>query len=259
MTANKIKIIFLGTNGWYDTATGNTICVLIDAPEAYIVLDAGNGIYKLDRYIKENKPIYLFLSHFHLDHIIGLHILAKFKFKQGIDIYVQPGTKEFIRNFINRPLTAPIRILPTKVRISEFPCWVNRHTKNFGVAVKALPLRHVERCFGFRFDFNGKVISYCPDTGVCENAVKLSKGADLLIAECAFKTGQKSDKWPHLNPTTAAEIAKKAVAKKLALVHFDAEVYKTLAERKQAGKQARKIFRRTIASEDGMIMTIGGK
>ena len=81
----KIKVIFLGTNGWYDTATGNTVCVLIDAPEAYVVLDAGTGLYKLDQYIKDRKkPIYLFLSHFHFDHIIGLHAMAKFRFKQGM-------------------------------------------------------------------------------------------------------------------------------------------------------------------------------
>lgn len=237
---NIIRVTFLGTNGWYDTETGNTICVLIETPKEYVVLDAGNGIYKLDRYIKTRKPIHLFISHFHLDHIAGLHILAKFKFKQGIRIYVQKGAKGLIRGFINRPFTAPIRILSTKVRIYEYPPWV-----------KALPLRHVERCFGFRFDFDGKVVSYCPDTGVCENAVRLSKGADLLIAECAFKAGQKSDKWPHLNPLTAAKIAERAGAKRLALVHFDAAVYQTLKERKEGEKQARKIFRNSVAARDG--------
>ena len=65
------KIIFLGTNGWYDTDTGNTICILIDSPLFTIILDAGNGIAKLDRYADFNKPAYLFLSHFHLDHIAG--------------------------------------------------------------------------------------------------------------------------------------------------------------------------------------------
>ena len=88
-----MKIIFLGTNGWYDTKTGNTICTLIDAKDYFIVLDAGNGFHKLDRYFNKEKPIYLFLSHFHLDHIIGLHILDKFVFKQGISIYGQKGTK----------------------------------------------------------------------------------------------------------------------------------------------------------------------
>ena len=58
---------FLGTNGWYSSKTGLTPCVLIDSKEGYIVLDAGEGIQKLDKYITDDKkPIYLFLSHFSL-------------------------------------------------------------------------------------------------------------------------------------------------------------------------------------------------
>jgi len=75
-----MKVYFLGTNGWCDTDLGNTLCVLVETKQAYIVFDAGNGLFKLDKYIKDNRPIYLFLSHFHLDHIIGLHSLNKFYF-----------------------------------------------------------------------------------------------------------------------------------------------------------------------------------
>ncbi len=72
-----MKIIFLGTNGWYTTQTGNTPAVLIDSKNHYVVFDAGNGIYKLDQYITEPKPISLFISHFHIDHVSGLHSLGK--------------------------------------------------------------------------------------------------------------------------------------------------------------------------------------
>ncbi len=46
-----MNVVFLGTNGWYDTDTGNTICTLIATPEAVVVLDAGYGLAKLDREI----------------------------------------------------------------------------------------------------------------------------------------------------------------------------------------------------------------
>jgi len=36
-----MKITFLGTNGWYDTDCGNTICTLLETTKAYILLDAG--------------------------------------------------------------------------------------------------------------------------------------------------------------------------------------------------------------------------
>jgi len=62
-----VKIFFLGTNGWFNTETGVTPCILIDSKEAYIVLDAGGGIYKLNQHITDTKkPIYLFISHLHI-------------------------------------------------------------------------------------------------------------------------------------------------------------------------------------------------
>jgi len=53
-----VKVIFLGTNGWYDTLTGNTVSTLVKTRDYNIVLDAGNGIAKLSRYMDDNKPTY---------------------------------------------------------------------------------------------------------------------------------------------------------------------------------------------------------
>ncbi len=101
-------------------------------------------------------------------------------------------------------------------------------------------------------EIDGKVVSYCPDTGYCENAVILSRGADLLIAECAYKTGQGSEEWPHLNPETAARIACEAKVKRLALVHFDARLYPTMEDRRESEAVARSIFPNAFAAYDDM-------
>ena len=251
MPKNEIKITFLGTNGWYDTDTGNTICVLIETPREYVVLDAGNGLYKLDQYIKDNKPIYLFLSHFHLDHIEGLHTLAKFRFKQGMTICVQKGGKKLLDSIIKQPFTLALKDLKMKAQVVE----LSESKKNFPFLEATLQLYHISRCIGFRFNFGGKIVSYIPDTGVCDNAVKLAQRADVLIAECAMKPGTGSDDWPHLDPITAAGIAKKARAGRLVLVHFDAEIYKTQKDRKIAQKQAKGIFNNVMAANDDSEIT----
>ena len=82
-----MKIVFLGTNGWYDSATGNTVCILIETDEASILLDAGNGLYKADRYIGPEKPVNLFISHTHLDHIIGLHLLPNRRLQHQVILF----------------------------------------------------------------------------------------------------------------------------------------------------------------------------
>lgn len=247
-----MKITFLGTNGWYDTNTGNTICTLIETNGHFIILDAGNGFYKIDKHIKKEKPIYLFLSHFHLDHIIGLHILNKFKFQQGIRIYGRKGTKRILKEIINDPFTVPFEKLPYPVEIYELPEKIN----TIPFLAKSKFLVHPSSCLGYRLELEGKIITYCPDTGVCENAIKLARNADLLIAECSLKSSQHYENWPHLNPEEAAEIAKEAKVKKLILTHFNANLYRTLKERKEAQKVARTIFKNTISAIDDMEIKI---
>ena len=247
-----MKVIFLGTNGWYDTGTGNTICVLINTGSEYIILDAGNGLQKIDKYITDDKPVYLFLSHFHLDHIIGLHILGKFNFLQGIHIYGQRGTKEILNTLINQPFTMPFSGLSYSVDIAELP----EERKSLPFQMDFKPLLHSSLTLGYRFRLDGKVITYCPDTGYCENAVKLAEDADLLITECAYKSGQQNEEWPHLNPETAARLALEAKAKRLALVHFDADIYRSIDERSDAESNAGSIFDNTIAASDGMQLEV---
>ncbi len=245
-----MKAVFLGTNGWYDTATGNTICTLLKTESAHILLDAGNGLYKADRHIAADdpRPVYLFLSHFHFDHIVGLHTLNSFSFPGGLVICGPAGSRDILEHLVNRPFTAPLSSLPYRVTIHEFP----GESARLPFPVESLPLVHADHTIGFRIELDGKVVSYCPDTGYCANAVILARSADLLIAECAYRTGQGSESWPHLNPETAARIAVEAKAKRLALTHFDAKLYLTPEDRMESETVARGIFKNAFAAMDDM-------
>lgn len=256
-----MKIVFLGTNGWYDTETGNTTCTLIETRDYYIILDAGNGFYKLNNciphiesnqqeieYQKLNKSIYLFLSHFHMDHIEGLHSLNKFNFNQGINIYGQLGTKKALNTIINEPYTVPFRKLPFEVYIHELD--EGQYNVPFTLECRFLP--HSSKCLGYRFEIDGKIIAYCTDTGMSENAVKLAKNADLLITECSFKIGESNPEWPHLNPEDAIQIAKDADAKILALTHFDANNYRSIEERDEILTTMKDNFQDIVVAHDNM-------
>lgn len=248
-----MKVTFLGTNGWYDTKTGNTICTLIETSKYFIIFDAGNGFYKIDKYIKNSrKPIYLFLSHFHLEHIIGLHILNKFKFEQGISIYGQPGAKKILNEIIAAPYTASLKSLPYKVEINELTEGIHK----IPFSVRCEFLIHASSCLGYWIKVDGKIISYCTDTGICKNLQELAQNADLLITECGLKSGEKNENWPHLNPEDSAKVAKEAGAKKLVLTHFDAAKYRGLNERKESEKKAKTIFKNTIAAYDSLEIKI---
>jgi ribonuclease BN (tRNA processing enzyme) len=245
-----LKIIFLGTNGWYDTATGNTVCALIRAGDQDIILDAGIGFYKIGQYIPagDEKPATLLISHFHLDHIYGLHMLVKGRFPHGLTICGPAGTRQIINTIVNSPFTVSLERLPFATTVCELP----EQTGRLPFPVKVKPLLHSGITLGFRMEIDGKIIAYCPDTGYCENAVELARSADLFITECAYKSGESDPDWPHLNPETAARIAVEAGAKKLVLTHFSAGTYLTLAERKVSEQAARVSFANTVAAVDDM-------
>lgn len=250
-----MKIIFLGTNGWYSSPTGDTPCILIDSQDHYVVLDAGNGIYKLDKYISADKPISLFISHFHIDHISGLHTLNKFDFKQGIDVYVGQGRTKDFETIVNPPFTVGYKYKPeniyklkTEIRLHE----LSEAIQNIPFKAAAIEQHHAYIDHGFVVKLEGKTIAYTGDCGFTDASRELAKGADILICECSNKKTEKPDNWGHFDPPQAGNLAKESKVEQLILTHFGAHLYKTLGERKWAEKEARKIFKNSIAATDGM-------
>lgn len=254
-----MKIYFLGTNGWYSSPTGDTPCILIDSKDHYVIFDAGNGIYKIDKYIKEDKPISLFLTHFHIDHVSGLHMLGKFNFKQGIDIYFANGRKKDFETFVNPPYTIGINYdkknilnLKTKIRLHE----LDEGDNNVGFPVEMRKLYHGYENHGFKVTLGKKSIVYSGDTKIASNGLLLAKGADLLIHECSNIVSSEKDEWGHTDPIQTAKFARDAGVKKLVMTHFGASLYDTLEKRKVAKKKAQKIFQNTIAATDDLILEI---
>lgn len=254
MQASKyMKLTFLGTNGWFDnTNTGNTPSALIETVEAYVVLDAGFGFAKLGQYIKTEKPIYVFITHLHLDHVCGFHALPLFNFKQGITILFPKKMEKFLKNFINHPYMMPVNDLPFSVNFVGLK--EGEYKKPIKFISKAL--KHVDSTLGYRLYIDNKIISYCSDTAICKNDYLLAQDSDVLIHESAFKNKPTDNSWGHSSPEEAAELAKKTNVKKLILTHFGANSYKTLESRKQAEQTAKNIFPNSQIAMDGLEIEI---
>lgn len=254
-----MKIAFLGTNGWYTTPTGNTPCILIDSKDHYVIFDGGNGLYQIDQYIKEDKPISLFISHFHLDHVNGLHILNKFAFPQGIDVYVGEGRKKDFDILVHPPYT--IGYVQQEENIGQLRTQIRLHELTQGEHKTPFPIRcqelyHAYRDHGYRIELEGKTVAYSGDTGVGPNSYTLFQDADVLIHECSLKESPSENVWGHTDPVTTAQLAKDAGVKQLVLTHFDASQYTDFSMRDEAAKKAQHIFPETIAAKDGMIITL---
>lgn len=68
----------------------------------------------------------------------------------------------------------------------------------------------------------GQVFAFVMDTRMCDAAIELARGADLLVCESTYlsEDADKAREHGHLTASEAATIAKEAGARKLVLAHF---------------------------------------
>lgn len=95
----------------------------------------------------------------------------------------------------------------------------------------------------------GKKVSFILDTGINENCYKIAKNSDLLICESTYtkKEEELAADYRHLTAGQAAQIAKKADAKRLILTHIS-QRYEN--KEKQILKEAKKTFKNVEIAED---------
>ncbi|MBX4212380.1 ribonuclease Z [Candidatus Pacearchaeota archaeon] len=109
-----------------------------------------------------------------------------------------------------------------------------------GKKIKASSVSHLEK---------GRKVAFVLDTGMTDRAIIISRDADLLIAESTFSSqeAEQAKEYKHLTAADAANIAKKAKAKKLILTHIS-QRYEHIP--KVIEKDAKKIFKNVIIAKD---------
>ena len=100
----------------------------------------------------------------------------------------------------------------------------------------------------------GRKVGYSGDTRPSARLARFFAGADLLIFDSTFapKDAEKALDRKHSTSTEAAELARKARVKRLALTHFSAR-YRSVSS---LVSQARKVFPVTFAASDGMFVEV---
>lgn len=246
-----MKITALGTNGWFDSETGQTMCTLVQTDDLSILFDAGFGIQKARALLDFKKPAVLFLSHLHYDHTAGLHLLGLFPFAFPLKVILPAGQKNAFFQMGGYPYTADwTKALPNGIEIYD-----TDELEKAGLPFKltVLPLQHPVPDMGYRLEWaDGKTLAYLTDTGYCENAVTLGMDADLIITECGALPGTVKPGWGHMEPELCAKLGNVTRAKRILLTHFSAGDYPTLGRREEVVSTARPLYPNLITGTDGL-------
>jgi ribonuclease BN (tRNA processing enzyme) len=214
-----MKLVLLGTTGYHPNDHRHTACMML--PESGVVLDAGTAMFRVRDYLATDT-LDIFLTHSHLDHVVGLSFLFDVLVDRQVDHVTVHAQREKIAAIQNH-LFAP-ELFPARVP-AEFRAIVEKVHLPDGGVVTHFPLEHPGGALGYRLDWPGRSLAYVTDTTARPDADYLQhiRGVDVLIHECYF-TDEHRDwaaKTGHSCATAVVELARDAEVGRLLLVHIN--------------------------------------
>ncbi len=219
-----MHVELLGTGGYYANDRRHTSCILFS--DLNLVLDAGSSLYRIaERF--QGDELRLFLTHAHLDHIVGLPYLLMPLLLKKLKRVTLYGTEETLAAVQNHLFSIPL--FPISVPLLYEPIADSgslelspRHT----ISWQTLP-SHPGHSMAYRVDDreNGRRTSVCYVTDTCVDGTysDFIRETDLLIHECNFPDHQAdlAARSGHSIASDVARLAANVQARRLVVVHVD--------------------------------------
>jgi phosphoribosyl 1,2-cyclic phosphodiesterase len=245
---------------------GNTACIELrfEGPDRIMILDAGSGIRGLAGFLMAHDlkrgplNLELFLTHTHLDHILGFPFFVPLYIPQSRVKVYGPVTFEegSLQDVMAGQLSYryfPVRLEQLLSKIEYIDLAEGVLDLGDGIILKTIYLNHSLLCLGYRFEWEGKVLCTAYDTEpfrnlfVCdpkdpsydeamaiegeaaaqaanERIESFYADADLLIHDTQYTQEEyEAGKigWGHSSFEQAVAAARRANVKRLALFHHE--------------------------------------
>ena len=225
------RVIPLGINGFFPSFGRHTMSVLVLTGDEAFLLDAGTGVARLQEphvvdLVRSYRCLNVILSHYHLDHIVGLPYLTSV-WKQGrVRIYapgkpfVEADAVQTLSRFLAPPhfpvslenFPIPIEIVPVKDPLLKIGA----------SSIRFRSQNHPGGSAGICLD---NKIAYVTDTTVEEDTQTFVKGVRLLMHEVFLTDSEaKADKVEasrHSYPSGVAKLARDAGVVNLMPIHHN--------------------------------------
>lgn len=244
-----MRLHLLGTGGYHPNERRHTACLML--PELGIVLDAGTAFFRMREHLA-TRELDIYLSHAHVDHIVGLTFLHGLL--EGTDV-----ERVTVRGDERKLAAIGAHLFDTDLFPAgfawEFAPLAEEEPLAGGGKLTHFSMQHPGTSLGFRLDWPDRSMAYVTDTTASLSAdyVERIRGVDLLIHECYYPDGMERQAvdFGHSTATPVAEVAREVGAGRLLLVHIDPMLPKDDPVG-IAGMRA--IFPETEVAEDGMVV-----
>ncbi|MBQ7677480.1 MAG: MBL fold metallo-hydrolase [Lachnospiraceae bacterium] len=231
-----ITINILGTRGSvpvsgaaYALYGGATSCVSVSCKDTRIFLDAGSGIICAPCAAEANVAV--MLSHFHLDHMIGLPFFKTlFDKKSSVAIYGRMRSEKSLADALQVLLSPPY----WPVGIHDYPADtalydIEPHFSFGDFTVDTMEGAHPGGSTIYKLSAGDKSFVYATDFEhneiVNDELIHFAKNTDLLLYDAQYTESEYQPHFGfgHSTPEVGIRIAKKAGAKRLLFTHHAPE------------------------------------
>lgn len=215
---------------------GHTTSFSLETGQALLLFDAGSGITETNLILAEaagSKKIALFLTHFHLDHLLGLMGLKMLYCPDSqLDVYgAAPSTDESLQGLLSaffdqRFWPVPLGTMASTIRYHELSPG-NGNVRLEDVTVHWQPIPHTQLCLAYQLHTPGGSITIAtdhePTPASMDEFVEFTRGTDLLIQDAQYTPDEYLARrgWGHGTWRKATEIADRAGVGRLVLTHHD--------------------------------------
>ncbi|MEZ4386436.1 MAG: MBL fold metallo-hydrolase [Candidatus Krumholzibacteriia bacterium] len=242
-----MQIDFAGTRGSMPVCSpdrhefgGDTTCVLVRGQGGeQVLIDAGTGLRHVAARLAPLRPVHLLLTHFHLDHLVGLPTWDSL-YARGREVMIAaPRTdgatvSEAVGGLVGSPYwPVPLEALMSRITFVDLgERSGDRPLRLGGFQVSWTPLPHPGGCTAYRIDeaASGASVVMATDcewesapADLRQEFVGFAAGCGLLICDGQYEPGEMADRngWGHTSWRGAAALAREVGCGRLVLTHHD--------------------------------------